>query len=447
LPVDLVLYNGKIHIDDTLITAGLAIDEGKIVKVAKKTNLPSASEEIDVTENLILPGLIDVHTHLRDQQQAYKEDFFTGTAAAAAGGVTLCFDMPNNEPVTMDSTSLRERMQAAASKALVNVGFYSAFPKTLTEISRVVEEGAVAFKLFMTKQIGGVDIDSDDALERAFLKVRQSGVPVAVHAEDKGSIENAVAVLKQNKRNDVDAYLSAHSPQVEEKAVNRILELAKKTKVHSHFCHVSTKLGLDAVKKAKQSGLPVSCEATAHHLLLSSADLRRYGTIALADPPLRSAEDVEALWEALTQGLIDVLGSDHAPHLLEQKKADQVWDVKPGFPNLETIVPLMLTQINKGRLTVSDLIRLMAENPSKIFHLEKRGNLAEGCHADITVVDVHREYRIDASRFYSKAKYSPFDGWRAKGKPIKTFVCGRLVMDDGEIIAKPGTGRIVGWKR
>lgn len=445
MPVDLVLYNGKINIEKTFITAGMAIEGGKIVKIAKKTNLPSASEKIDVEGCFILPGLIDVHTHLRDQRQAYEEDFSSGTAAAVAGGVTLCLDMPNNEPVTMSAKSLRERMRSASNKIFANVAFYSAFPEDLEEISEIVEAGAVAFKLFLTKQIGGVDIDSDDTLMEAFQRAEKSGVPVAVHAEDKKSFENAKKELQQGKRDDIDAYLKAHSPAVEEKAVNRILRLVEKTKVHVHFCHISSKLGLDAVLAAKNAGLPVSCEATAHHLLMSSADLKRYGTIALCDPPVRGTTDIEALWDALDKSLIDIIASDHAPHLFEEKNAESVWDVKPGFPGLETIVPLMLTQINKGRLSITDLIRMMAEKPAEVFHLKERGRLAKGYSADVTVVDMHREYRIDASKFYSKAKYSPFDGWKVKGAPMKTLVNGQLVMDDGEIIAKPGTGRIIGW--
>lgn len=447
MQVDLVLYNGKINVQDTVITAGVAIDEGKILKIAKKTNLPSASEKIDLEGCFILPGLIDVHTHLRDQRQSYEEDFFSGTAASVAGGITLCLDMPNNEPVTMDSKSLRERMRTAANKVLANVAFYSAFPEDSSEISHIVEAGAVAFKLFMTKQIGGTDIDSDEALKEAFQKTKRSGVPVAVHAEDKGSIESAKEELKRTKHDGIEAYLKAHSPTVEEKAVNRILRLVEKTKVHAHFCHVSSKLGLDVALGGKKSGLPVSCEVTAHHLLMSSTDLKRSGTIALCDPPLRSVKDVEALWEALSEGLIDIIASDHAPHFFEEKKAESVWDVKPGFPNLETVVPLILTQINKGRLSITDLVRLMAEKPAEIFHLNERGRLVEGYNADVTVIDMHREYKVDASKFHSKAKYSPFDGWKVKGKPVKTFVNGQLVMDNGEITAKPGTGQVIGWMR
>lgn len=446
MPVDLAIYNGKISIQNAYITAGIAVNEGKIVKIAKKTNLPSASEKIDAQGKFILPGLIDVHTHLRDQKQAYEETFTTGTAAAAAGGIVLCADMPNNEPVTMDAESLKERMQAASGRVLINVAFYSAFPTSSQEISRIVDQGAVGFKLFMTKQIGGVDIDSDDALEKAFQQTQKSQIPVAVHAEDKTLLESVKKELKRIGQKGIDAYLKAHSPLVEEKAINRILGLIEKTKAQVHFCHISSKLGLDAILRGKNAGLPVSCEVTAHHLLLSSSDLKRYGTIALCDPPVRGKEDVEVLWEALGNGLIDIIASDHAPHLFEEKKAESIWDVKPGFPSLETIVPLILNEINKGRLSIADLIRLMAEKPAEIFHLDGRGHLEKGYNADITIVDMHREHRIDASKFYSKAKYSPFDGWKLKGKPIKTFANGQLMMDDGEIVAKHSAGQIIGWK-
>jgi len=443
----LILYNGKINIHNTLTTAGIGIDEGKIVKIAKKTNLPQASEEVDLRGRFVLPGLIDVHTHLRDQRQAYEEDFLSGTAAAVAGGITLCLDMPNNEPITMSPESLDERMRIAADRILANVGFYSAFPEDSNKISQIVRVGAVAFKLFLTKQIGGANIDSDDSLEEAFWQTNQSDVPVAVHAEDKTSIERKEEELKRTKKNDVAAYLQAHSPAVEEKALNRILRLVEKTRVHVHLCHISSKLGLHAITEGKRNGLPVSCEITGHHLLMSSADLTKQGTIALCDPPLRSPEDVEALWEALKEGLIDIIASDHAPHLLDEKKAESIWEVKPGFPSLEIIVPLILTQINRGRLSITDLARLMAEKPAEVFHLHERGHLERGYKADVTIVDMHTEYKIDASRFYSKAKYSPFDGYRVKGKPVRTYVNGQLVMDDGEIVSKPGSGEVIRWAR
>jgi len=446
LPVDTVLHNAKIYTLGRIVEAGLAIDEGRIFKIAKETNLPPASTKLDLKGHITLPGLIDAHVHLRDQQLAYKEDFFSGTVAAAAGGVTLTIDMPNNKPVTMDSKSLRERMRLAKARVVVNVAFYSAFPENLEEVRSIVEEGAVAFKLYMAQKVGGLNADDDDMLSQAFNKVGEMGVPIAVHAEDRKTLENMRRRMEELERRDVGAYVEAHSSNAETKAIEHVIQLAKKSNVHIHFCHVSSAKGLNVFLKAKNMGLPVTCEVTPHHLLLSSEHLKHHGTVALTDPPLRTREDVKTLWNALKEGLIDVLASDHGPHTIEEKEVESVWDAKPGIPGLETTLPLLLTQVNKGRLTLADLVRLTSEKPAQIFNLRDRGCLDEGNRADITVVDINREYRIDSSRFYSKAKYSPFDGWKVKGKPIKTFVNGRLVMDEGEIVAKPGTGQIVGWK-
>jgi len=446
LPVDTVLYNAKIYTRGRLVKAGLAINNERILKIAKETNLPPASKKMDLKGNITLPGLIDSHVHLRDQRLAYKEDFFSGTAAAAAGGVTLTIDMPNNKPVTMDSKSLRERMRLAKKRAVVNVAFYSAFPENLGKVRQIVEEGAVAFKLYMSEKIGGLDIDDDEMLLLALNKVGEMEVPIAVHAEDRKTLENMRGKMEKAERRDVEAYVKTHSPDAEVKAIKRVIQLAKESHVHLHFCHVSSAAALNAYLEAKNMGLPLTCEVTLHHLLLSSEQLKRYGTMALTDPPLRTKEDVKALWSALKQGSIDVLASDHAPHTIEEKEAESVWDAATGIPGLETTLPLLLTQVNKGLLAMADFVRLTSEKPAQIFNLKGRGSLSEGNRADMVVVDINREYKIDASRFYSKAKYSPFDEWKVKGKPIKTFVNGQLVMDEGEIVAKPGTGQIVRWK-
>jgi dihydroorotase len=337
-------------------------------------------------------------------------------------------------------------MRLAEKRAVVNVAFYSAFPRDLEEVPSTVKEGAVAFKLYMSEKIGGLDADGDETLLEAFNKVAEMRVPIAVHAEDRKTIENTRRNMEKAGRRDVEAYVQTHSPQAEEKAIKRVIQLAKKSSVHVHVCHISSVAGLNAVLEAKKLGLPITCEVTPHHIFLSSEHLKRYGTVALTDPPLRPKEDVEALWNALKHGSIDTLASDHAPHTIEEKEAESVWDAKPGIPGLETTLPLLLTQVNEGRMTISDLVRITSEKPAQIFNLKSRGSLEEGNHADIVVVDINREYRIDSSKFHSKAKYSPFDGWKVRGKPIKTFVNGQLVMDEGEVVAKPGTGQIVRWE-
>ncbi len=440
---DLVLYNAKIYTPEGMIEAGVAVDDGRILKIAKKTNLPQASTRLNIRGQTVLPGLIDPHVHLRDQQLAYKETFFSGTATAAAGGVTLTIDMPNNKPVTMSTKSLKERMKLAETRTVVNIAFHSAFPETLEEMSQIVEQGAVAFKLYLSQKIGGLDIDDDDAVVRAFSRAREMKVPVAVHAEDRETLENVKTEMLQAGRGDLEAYLKVHSPEAELKAIQRTIKLAKKTSTHIHFCHVSSAEGLKAILTEKNRGLAITCEALPHHLLLSSKDLKRWKTVTLTDPPLRTEEDVKALWTAFKQGLIDVLASDHAPHTVEEKESEFIWNVKPGIPGLETMLPLLLTQVNEGRLTLASLIRASSKKPAEIFHIKDRGSLTEGFYADFVVVDMKQKYRIDSSKFHSKAKHSPFDGWMVKGKPTKTFVNGHLVMDDGEIIAKPGTGQII----
>jgi len=443
LVVDLLLSNAKAYINKEILDCSLAIKEGKIFKIGKEVSMPKAETKVDLKNLLVLPGLIDAHVHLRDEGKAHKEDFHSGTAAAAAGGITTVLDMPNNDPVTMSAETLRNRMEKAEKMILVNVGFFSEFPRDLKEIKRIVEEGAVAFKLFMVEQVGGLKIDDDHALLEAFKILSKLKVSVAFHAEDKSMLKKAEEEFKRTSRNDIEAFLKAHRESVEVKATKRLLEIAEQTPVHMHFCHISTENGLKAVIEGKKSRMPVTCEATPHHLLLSTDDLRRIGTLALTMPPVRERYHAVYLLDGIKNGWIDILASDHAPHTLEEKKAKVVWDVKVGIPALETMLPLVLTEVKRGRLTTGDVVRLMAEKPAEIFKLKGRGSLKRGNNADLVVVDLDEKYKIDASRFHSKAKYSPFNGWKVEGKPVKTFVNGRLVMDEGEIVAEAGSGEII----
>ncbi len=443
LTVDVVLVNAKVFTNGNLVDAGVAIDNGKIVKIAKTTNLPSASKKYDLNGNVVLPGLIDVHVHLRDQQLAYKEDFQTGTSAAAAGGVTTVIDMPNNKPVTMNCGSLRERIKLAEKRVLVNVGFNSALPRYVSEIREIVKTGAVGFKVYLSNRIGGLDIDNDEILSEAFHEASRCGVPVAVHAEDHNILEGARQKMETSNQNDTQAYTKAHPAEAEVASIKRVICLAKTSGAHIHFCHLSSALELKEIESAKKEGLPVTCEVTPHNLLLTSEEYRKSGFFTLTDPPLRTPKDRAALWGGLKQGVIDVVATDHAPHTFEEKNVTSVWDARPGVPGLETTLPLLLTQVNDSRLSLGELVKLTAEMPAKMFHLNKRGALTEGYWADCVVVDTKREFVIDSSCFFSKAKYSPFDDMRVKGKPVKTFVNGNLVLDEGEVVGKPYDGVVV----
>ena len=441
--MDQVLVNAKAYCNKQIVDCALAIENAEIFKIGKETQMPGADEKIDLKNLLLLPGLIDAHVHMRDEGKSYKEDFYTGTAAAAAGGVTTVLDMPNNDPVTMSATSLRTRMSLAEKKTLVNIGFYSEFPNNLEEIDNITAQGAIAFKLFMASQIGGLDVDDNESLLKAFRKVAATNLPLAVHAEDKVSINAAAQAFKRAKRDDLKAFLQTHSEKAELKAVERVLKIAAEAEARLHICHVTTEHCLEMITEAKQSGNRVTCEVTPHHLLLSQADFERKGTMLTVMPPLRGSHNIEALRRGVSNGQFDILGSDHAPHTMDEKSARSIWEVKVGFPGLETMLPLLLTMVAKNTFSLETLVKLLVENPAEIFNLKDRWHLERGWKADIVAVDFKNKFRINAAKFHTKAKFSPFDGQELQGRPVKTFVNGLLVMDDQEIIAKPGSGRIM----
>lgn len=443
--VDSVFSNAKAYLKERgqIVDCCIAIEEGKIQKIGKETQMPQADTKTDLHNLLVLPGLIDEHVHLRDEGRAYKEDFASGTAAAAAGGFTTILDMPNNDPVTMSVGRLQNRMETARRRLLVNVGFYSELPKTVPEIKDIAQAGAVAFKLFLNGQVGGVNIDDDAALVEAFRAAADADRLVAVHAEDHTMIAANEEKLKKAKRNLPIEFLRAHSEEVELHAVQRLLKLTQGLDVRLHFCHISTAPALDAIAQAKKEERKVTCEVTPNHLMLTNNEVERLGGLTIIAPPLRDRVQVDALWKGINDGTVDALGSDHAPHALEEKLASSVWEVKPGIPGLEVTLPLMLTMLRKNKLTINQLVALLAEKPAEIYGLTDRGQLKAGLNADLTVVDYNRLYKIEPAKFKSKAKFSPYSGWEVYGKPAKTIVNGTLVYDDGDIVAKGGVGAVM----
>ena len=440
---DLVLANAKAYYDKQIVDCAIAIENGEIFKIGKETQMPNADEKTDLKSLLLLPGMIDAHVHLRDENKAYKEDFYSGTAAAAAGGVTTVLDMPNNDPVTNTAAAILNRMRLAEKRVLVNIAFYSEFPENPDQIGEIAAQGAIGFKLFMANQIGGLNPNDDEALLEAFRKVAYTDLPIAVHAEDKTIIDTNTQTLKRAKRDDLKAFLQAHPAQAELKAIERVLRLSEEAKARLHVCHVTTRNSLDKITEAKQSGNKVTCEVTPHHLLLSKTDFERLGTMLAVMPPLRDSQNIEALLDGVSNGKVDTIGSDHAPHATNEKTAQSIWEVKVGFPGLETMFSLLLTLVSQRKLSIDVLVQSLAEKPAEIFRLKGRGHLKQGWKADLVAVDLKHKFKIDASKFHSKARFSPFDGQEVRGRPVKTFVSGQLIADDQEIFAKPGSGNII----
>ncbi|MBM3896962.1 MAG: amidohydrolase family protein [Thaumarchaeota archaeon] len=417
------LVNGKVWFDSKFIETGISISDGVIKKIAKEHKLPEADSKFDVKGKMIFPGFIDTHTHLRDAGYSYKEDFGSGTSAAVAGGFTTVLDMPNTSPPITRAEALRKRIQNAKGKIYCDVGFYSTTndPSMVTELA----EESVAFKAYLHKAIDSVMFDPEK-IENLIVSARKSGRLVCFHAEDRNLIDKNAKTPEE--------HLDAHPVRAEVSAIEQVIRIASKTQGKVHICHLSTKEGLELIRKARKFGVDISCEATPHHMLLDSTTVAELGGIAVVEPPLRTAIDSAAILDGVSAGLIPIIATDHAPHALREKGNE---NPHPGFPQLETLVGLLFTLVNQGRISVKRAISAITENPASRFNLDKIGAMKEGFRANLTILDPKKNWKIDSGIFYTKARYSPFNGRIVRGKVFATIIRGRVVYEEGEIVSKP----------
>jgi dihydroorotase len=421
--LDLCLSNCKLIPEN--INCSIGIKNGKIISIKK---LPSpADRNIDLDGNLVLPGLIDAHVHLRDPGLTYKENFRTGTAAAAAGGFTTVLDMPNTKPPTNTPKTFQEKLKIAGRKSLVDFGLHAGV-NDLGVIRQVAELGPASFKIFM-------DVVDRDFLMDAFATIKglNENHLITLHAEDRDMVEHCTKVMKKQGSQPV-LYAQARAPRAEVLAVKTALSLASHYKQRIHLCHLSTRKALKLLENARKESCMVTTEVTPHHLFLDTGDLKKYGILAKTNPPLRDLAHKLGIRD-LTH--LDIISTDHAPHTLEEKKQD-LWDAPSGIPNLETTLPLLLTQYNQGHITITDIKRLLCEKPAEIFNLPGKGYIKNEMDADIVVIDLKREGIIKPENFHSKAKYTPFEGFKFKGMPVMSLVRGKVVMEENKIFENQG---------
>jgi dihydroorotase len=421
--VDLCLKNCKLS--PRFEECSIGIDEGRIASISRLE--VQADEYIDLCGKIVLPGLIDAHVHLRDPGMTYKEDFHTGTAAAAAGGFTTVLDMPNTFPATDTAKAFLEKLKIGHNKSLVDFGLHAGV-SDLREIRDLSKLSPSSFKIFM-------DLCDHTFLMEAFRQIGEvdEGAIISLHPEDQNITQQCTQEMKKLKP-DPEIYARARPPLAEEVAVGEAISLSQHFQQKVHLCHISTPISLEMIKEAKNMGTPLTAEITPHHLFLDSTYLQRYGNLAKTNPPLRDPG------HKLGTGalpFLDILATDHAPHTLDEKEKD-VWNAPPGVPGLEIVLSLLLTQVNRGLITLEDLKRLMCENPSHIFNLKNKGYLMEGMDADLVVLDLKKEGKIDPEKFLSKAHYTPFKGFEVKGMPIMTMVRGKIVMEKGEVYNNKG---------
>jgi dihydroorotase len=458
MTADLVVKNGTLvsHLGEFPGT-GVAVRDGKITMIAKDADLPAGLVVFDAQGSYILPGLIDCHVHFREPGLTYKEDFATGSAAAAAGGVTCVMDMPNTLPPVIDPSSVGIKSALANNRSWVDVAMFGlVVQENVDKLVSMGEAGIAGYKCFLGQTEAGdaSPLPPDDgALLSAMTAIATTGLRFAFHAENHAVMRSLIAALKAAGRTDVSAHLESRPVVVELEAIQRVALFAQATGCKIHICHLSSSEGVQMVCDWKRRGVDITCETSANYCFLSCDDLRRTGAFLRINPPLRQQEQGAALLDAVVKGEIDVIASDHAPHSIAEKTVTDIWAVRAGMIGVETSAQLFLSRaVRYGRMTLSRFVQATSYHPSRAWNLfPRKGVIAVGADADITVVDMNKEWRISDESLHSKCALSPFSGWTGVGVPTATIIRGNVVMKDGRLIGNP-VGRTVGpvremWKK
>jgi dihydroorotase len=399
----------------------ILVENGTIVSIEKESQIPGDGEVIDAKGLIVTPGLIDIHVHLRDPGYEYKEDIVSGTRAAAAGGFTSVVCMPNTNPVNDNKAVTQYILRKAMEEGSVNVFPVGSITKglkgeSLAEIGELKEAGCVGIS------DDGRPVASSELMRRAMEYARPFGVTVISHAED-------LSLVGEGVMNDgfvaTELGLKGIPWVAEDAATARDVMLAEFTGARLHVAHVSTRGAVEIIRSAKKRGVPVTCEATPHHFTLTDEAVRGYDTNAKMNPPLRWAEDVEALRAGLADGTIDAIATDHAPHHLDEKNVEFNIALN-GIVGLETALPLVLRLVEEGVLSLSEAVTRLTIGPARALGIP-RGTLEVGRSADITIIDPELKWTVDAACLLSKSKNTPFDGWKMKGAATHTIVGGKVV--------------------
>ncbi|MEC8288940.1 MAG: dihydroorotase family protein, partial [Pseudomonadota bacterium] len=355
MEVDLVITGGTLVSPDTELDASIAIKGGKIIAIGTADAMPKAAETLDATGMHVLPGAIDSHVHFREPGYTHKEDWGSGTAAAAMGGVTTVFEMPNVNPPTGTAETLRQKHQLAAEKAHVDFGIYGLLSEeNLEDLPDLIAGGIIGFKCFMGNTFGDLPAPSTGAMLEGFEYVAQHGYRIALHAETASIMARRQLRLEAAGRTDPLAHLAARPAVVAIEAVGRAAVLSEWTGARIHILHISSEDELRPLREAKARGVDISGETCPHYLMLDTDDYRRCRGVIRVNPPVREPHHKASLWEALLDGTIDMIATDHAPHIPEEKERESIWTCDCGFPGVETQMPLMLSEVAAGRITICD---------------------------------------------------------------------------------------------
>ncbi len=431
---DTILKNGIVVNQDGEGQRDIGIRDGRIAALGS-FGPEQAGKTIDCKGLHILPGVMDTQVHFREPGLEHKEDLESGSRSAVMGGVTAVFEMPNTNPLTIDEATFTDKVKRGHHRMHCDYAFFIGGTREnvqdLPELERA--PGCAGVKVFIGSSTGALLVEDDDSLRRIFQVIKRRA---AFHAEDEYRLNERKHLRIENDTRSHPVWRDEVAALM---ATQRLVNLARETGKRIHVLHISTKEEIDYLRDHKDVA---SCEATPHHLTMAAPDCyERLGTLAQMNPPVRDVSHRAGIWKGIEQGIIDVLGSDHAPHTLEEKQ--KVYPASPsGMTGVQTLVPLMLDHVNAGRLSLQRFVDLTSAGPARLYNMAMKGRIAAGYDADFTVVDLKRSETITNEWVASKAGWTPYDGVTVKGWPVGTFVRGRQVMWQGELVT-PSQGETV----
>ena len=426
---DLILRGAIAATPNGIAPADIAIAGGRFAAIGRVEG--SAAEEIDARGLHALPGVIDTQVHFREPGLTHKEDFAAGTAGAALGGVTAVFEMPNTNPNTVGAAELADKLARAKGRAWCDMAFFIGAAEEnaadLGELERL--PGCCGVKIFMGSSTGTLLVADDDTLESVLRHGRRR---VAVHAEDEARLRERLPLAKES--GDVATHPVWRDEETALRATRRLLKLARKAGRRVHVLHVTTAEEMDLLATAKDIA---TVEATPQHLTLAAPDCyRELGTLAQMNPPIRDDRHRQALWRAVTTGIVDCIGSDHAPHTREEKA--RPYPTSPsGMPGVQTLLPLLLDHMAAGRLSLERLVDLTSAGPARIYNIASKGRIALGYDADVTLVDLKAHRTIRREWMATKSGWTPFEGKEIRGWPMATIVRGQVAMREDQLLGSP----------
>lgn len=428
---DMILRNGCCLTPAGRVETDIGIRNGRIAALGDLA-LADADSEMDCRWHHILPGLIDTQVHFREPGMTHKEDLATGSRSAVAGGITTVFEMPNTKPPTTTPAALNDKLARAAGRCWSNYAFFAGASPNNLDILPHLEEmpGCAGIKMFMGSSTGELLVGDDPTIARVLGRIRRR---MPVHAEDEPRL--------RHRRQQIPAEATPHEharwrdPETALRATSRLLALARQARKRVQVLHITTAEEMALLAEHRDVA---SVEVTPQHLTFAAPEAYdRLGSRAQMNPPIRDERHRAALWEAVANGIVDVMGSDHAPHTAAEKDTQSYPDTPSGLPGVQTMLPVMLGHVQAGHLSLERLVDLLAGGPARLYNIAGKGRIAVGYDADFTICDLSREAIITSDWIATKGGWTPFEGMRVKGWPVATIVGGQPVMRDGEILGEP----------